>query len=167
MAFTPGACVTAIAALIATVPKSGRVHAYRRAIRSEPQLKALLWDETEARVCGWMISPSPSTTTVSERHPGHHGKGVKGGGNVMTTFQFQIEGYFGIDDAKASEMLWRDLTWAVASECNAYGLLNIAEVSHQLPCDVDQFGYASLAGFALVHYARLSVGFTGRTRPSA
>lgn len=165
MALTPAACVIAIADLLATVPGAGRVHAQRRIVRTEQQLKALFWDEAESRICGWMIAPSPSTTTVTERHPGHAGKGVKGGGNAFTTFQFQIEGYFGLDDAHDSEAVWRDLTWAVASEFNAYGLLNIADVVQQLPCDVEQFGYAVLAGAPLVHYARLTIGFNGRTRP--
>jgi hypothetical protein len=163
---TPAACVIAMAALIATVPKTGRVHQQRRVIRDEVALKTHLWDEAERRICGWMISPSPATTTVSERHPGHHGKGVKGGGNVLTTFQFQIEGYLGLDDANLSEATWRDLAWDVANEFNAYGLLNIDGVVHQLPCDVEQFGYAAFAGFALLHYARLTVGFQGRTRPA-
>lgn len=165
MPLTPAACVEAIAALITTVPGAGRVHPQRRIVRTEQQLKAHFWDPDEARFCGWMVAPSPSTTTVTERHPGHHGKGIKGGGNVHTTFQFQIEGYFGLDDAHDSESTWRDLTWAVASEFNAYGLLDIADVTHQLPCDVEQFGYATLAGAPLVHYARLTIGFTGRTRP--
>jgi hypothetical protein len=163
---TPAACVTAIAALIATVPKSGRVHTQRRIVRDEVSLKTHLWDEAEQRICAWMISPSPSTTTVTDRNPGHYGKGVKGGGNVMTTFQFQIEGMFGLDDAKLSESTWRDLAWAVADEFNAYGQLDIVGIVHQLPCDIEQFGYIAFAGSPLLHYARLSVGFQGRTRPA-
>lgn len=165
MALTPANCVAALAALIATVPKSGRVHEQRRLVRNEQEFKAHLWDEQHGRFCGWMISPSPSSTTASERKPGHFGKGIKGGGTVLTTFRFQIEGYFGLDDAQRSETTFRDLAWAVADECNAYGLLNIADVTYQEPCDVEQFGYVQFAGTGLLHYARLTVGFQGRTRP--
>jgi hypothetical protein len=163
---TPAACVAGIAALMATVDDIGRIHPTRRSLRNEQAVKALLYDEASQRIRAWMISPSPNTTTVTERHPGHHGIGIKGGGNVFTTFQFQIEGYASLDDANDSEAMWRDLTWAVADEFNAYGLLNITGIVHQLPADVEQFGFAMLAGFGLVHYARITVGFHGRTRPA-
>lgn len=163
---TPAACVAAMAALIATVDGAGRVHATRRQLRTEPQIKQHLWDQQRQRFCGWFISPAGANTSVTERHPGHHGIGIKGAGNVFTTFQFQVEGYFGLDDANNSEAVWRDLAWAVADEFNAYGLLNIAGITHQLPADVEQFGYALLAGMPLVHFARIGVGFQGRTRPA-
>lgn len=165
MALTPAACVEAIAALIATVPSTGQVHPQRRLVRNDVELKAHLWDEQHQRFCAWMISPSPSNPAVSERNPGHHGKGIKGGGHVLTVFRFQVEGYFGLEDAKQSESTWRDLVWAVASEFNAYGLLNITDVTYQEPCNVEQFGYVQFAGSGLMHYARLTLGFQGRTRP--
>jgi hypothetical protein len=165
-ALTPAACVAGIAALLATIPNVGRIHQQRRLLRTEPQVKAHLWDEANGRIAAWFISPAPAVTTKSERNPGHHGIGVKGGGNVLTTFQFQIEGYFGLDDANDSETTWRDLAWAVADEFNAYGLLNIPGLVEQLPADVDQFGFAVLAGAPLVHFARVSIGFRGRTRPA-
>lgn len=163
---TPAACVAGIAALMATIPNVGRIHETRRALRTEPMIKALLWDENLVRLQGWMIAPSPNTTTVTERHPGHHGAGIKGGGNVFTTFQFQIEGYMALDDANDSEATWRDLAWAVADEFNAYGLIPLSGLVHQLPADVESFGYAVLAGQMLVHHARITVGFHGRTRPA-
>jgi hypothetical protein len=163
---TPGSCVAAMADLMLTIPGIGRVHQTRRPIRDEKALKGLLWDQANTRICGWMISPAGANTTVTERHPGHYGIGVKGGGNVHTTFQFQIEGYFGLDDAADTEATWRDLSWAVADEFNAYGLLDIPGVTHQLPADVEQFGFAFIAGFSLLHFARIGVGFRGKTRPT-
>lgn len=161
---TPAGCVQKIADLLATVPGMGVVHQRRRIIRDEQAIRDLLF--SGGRVNGWMISPAPSNTTVTERNPGHYGVGVKGGGNVFSTFQFQIEGYFGIDDAAGSEATFRDLAWAVADEFNAYGLLAIPGITHQLPADVEQFGYIMLAGFSLNHYARIGVGFRGKTRPT-
>jgi len=163
---TPSACVDAIAAVIATVPNSGQVHKFRRVMRDEVSVKARLWDPVNSRMCGWMISPAAANTAITERNPGHAGIGVKGGGNNFTTFQFTIEGYFTLDDANGSEATWRDLVWAVADEFNAYGALNISGVSHQLPCDVEQFGFVMLAGWGLLHYARIGIGFRGRTRPN-
>lgn len=165
-AITPSACVDAIAAVIATVPSSGRVHQYRRILRDEKSVKLHLWDQANSRMCGWMISPAAANTAITERNPGHAGIGIKGGGNNFTTFQFVIEGYFTLDDAVASEETWRDLVWAVADEFNAYGMLNIQGISHQLPCDVEQFGFVNIAGWALLHYARIGIGFRGRTRPN-
>jgi hypothetical protein len=160
----------AIAATIETVPGAGRVYTRRRVVRSENDLRAYYWDSTLSRVCGWQVSPAPSGTMVSDRKPGYAGHGAKGGGNVITTFAFQIEGIFQLDDANASEETFQDLVWAVADEFNAYGTIAasgggpVAALFHQLPCDVQQFGYIMLAGSPLCHYARLEVGFQGRTR---
>jgi hypothetical protein len=161
---TPAGCRTGIANLLATVTGIGIVHQRRRIIRDEQAIRDLLYDQAQGRICAWMISPAGANTTVTERNPGHYGVGVKGGGNVLTTMQWQIEGYFGIDDAAGSETTFGDLAWAVADEFNAYGLLNITGAHHQLPADVEQFGYIMLAGFTLLHYARIGVGWQGRTR---
>lgn len=160
---TPADCRHAIAQVIASVRGAGVVHQYRRVIRNEQDARLHLWDGT--RINGWMISPAAANTTVTERNPGHAGIGVQGGGNVLTTFQFQIEGYYAIDDANGSERTFGDLAWAVADEFNSYGLLAIPGIAHQLPADVEQFGYAMFAGMYLLHYCRIGVGFRGRTRP--
>lgn len=163
---TPGACVDAIHDLIVSVANTGQVHKYRRVMRDEKAIKLHLWDQANSRMCAWMIAPAGVNTAITERNPGHAGIGIKGGGNNFTTFQFTIEGYFTLDDAVASEVTWRDLVWAVCDEFNAYGALNIAGVSHQLPADVEQFGYVMVANFSLLHYARIGIGFRGRTRPN-
>jgi hypothetical protein len=166
MAMTPQACVDAMATLLATVSGVGKVYKYRRIVRSEQAIRDLLCPTaTPGKVNCWMISPAGANTTVTERNPGHHGIGVKGGGNVLTTFQFQVEGYYQLDDENASEETFRNLSWAVADEFNSYGALNIAGIAHQLPADVEQFGFVFLAGLMLLHYARIGVGFRGRTRP--
>jgi hypothetical protein len=169
---TPAGLRGAIAALIATVPSSGQVHQQRRVIRDERALKTLLADPVTGRICGWMISPSPAGTAIPIVNPGYVGHGVKGGGNVLTTFQFQIEGFYGLDDASNSEQTFADLAWAVCDEFNAYGSIPaagggaIAGLDRQLPTSIEQFGYIMFAGAFLLHYARLELGFIGRTRPN-
>lgn len=158
----------ALAALLATVPGIGVVHDYRRIIRDENAIRQLLvpTGNAEGQVNAWMIYPAGASTTVTERNPGHHGKGVKGGGNVLTTMQWQIDFYHFIDDAAGTEKTAFDLAWAVADELNAYGQINIDGIVHQLPADVEQFGFIMLGNFALYHYARIGVAFQGRTRPT-
>lgn len=160
---TPAACVAGIADWLATVDGMGRVHRQRRQLRAEGDLRKYLWDGT--RMNGWFIAPAPSTTTVTERHPGFHAIGQTGGGQAVTVFQWQIEAYYAIDDAQDTETTFRDLTWRVADAINGVGLLPIVGLIEQLPSDVDQFGYAAIANFALLHYARIGVGLRGRTRP--
>lgn len=162
---TPADCRTAMATLIGTVRGTGVVHRYRRIIRNEQDARTHLFDGT--RINGWMISPAAANTTVTERNPGHSGIGVPGGGNVFTTFQWTIEAYYQVDDAHGSEQTFFDLAWGVADTFNSYGLLAIPGIAHQLPADVEQFGYAMFAGMYLLHYARIGVGFRGRTRPYA
>lgn len=163
---TPGGCVDALAAVLATVPGMGVVHKRRRILRDEQAIRDLMFVQAQNRINGWMISPAGANTTVSDRKPGFRGIGQQGGGQVLTTMQWQVEGYFGIDDAAGSEETFRDLAWAVADTLNSYGALAIPGIVMQLPADVEQFGYVMLAGFSLQHYARIGVGFQGVTRPA-
>ncbi len=163
---TPAGQREALAALLATMPAVGIVHQRRRTIRDEQGVRKLLvpsGDRT-GRVNAWMIYPSPATTTVSERQPGFFGKGVKGGGVVMTTMQWSIDAYYQLDDEAGSEETFFDLVWSVADEINSYGQLAIDGLVHQLPADVDQFGFVMLAGSFLYHYAKIDIGFQGKTR---
>lgn len=173
MAMNPALLRDAMKALIETVPGAGRVHTFRRVIRNEPQLKTLLYDDEEKRICAWMISPALTNSVIPDVKPGYIGHGVKGGGNVITTFQFQIEGIFQLNDADQSELVFQDLVWAVCDAFNAYGSIPAAtggaipDMHHQLPCSVVQFAFINFANTALCHYARLEIGFMGRTRPGA
>lgn len=163
-------CRDNLATFLATVPGMGTVHKQRRIMRDEVGAKGVLWHagtQVGTNPVGWinaaMISPAGANTTVTERNPGHRGIGVSGGGNNLTTFQWQIELYYGIDDRYATEITAADLAWDVATRLNGYGAL-FAGVSHQLPADVEQLGYAFVAGWALLHYARIGIGFRGRTQ---
>lgn len=164
---TPGGCVDGIEALLATVPDIGRVHRRRRSLLTEAQVRDVLYHPGQRRIHGWMISPATNDTAVSVRHPGYYGIGSKGGGNVLTMFQFQLEGWFGIDDAAGSEETFRDLAWAVADEFNAYGMIpGITGINDQTAANVETFTYALVAGLMFLHYARIGIGFGGRTRPN-
>lgn len=164
---TPAGQRAALVALLATVPGIGVVHDYRRTVKNENEIRQLLVPSgnLEGQVNAWMIYPAPSSTTVTERNPGHHGKGVLGGGNVFTTMQWAIDFYHYIDDAAATEKTAFDLAWAVADQMNGYGQLAIDGITHQLPADVEFFGFIMLGNFAFYHYGRIGVGFKGRTRP--
>lgn len=172
MAVLTGAnCRKAIRQLIQSVPNTGQVHERRRVVRDEASFKTHLWDVTNSRICGWFITLSRSNPVVNERNPGYNALGVKGGGNVITTFQFQIEGMFGVNDAADSETTFSNLVYAVADEFEAYGGIPVDGVPipamfEQLPTTVEEWGYLMFAGSFLVHYARLEVGFRGRTRPN-
>lgn len=169
-ALNPADLRIAIQTLIQSVPNTGQVHKYRRIIRDESALKSILWDSVNSKLCGWFISPSPSNFAVGTRNPGYVGLGQKGGGNVITTFTFQIEGMMGLDDAGSSETVFTDLAWAVADEFDAYGAIPktlgvpVPGLIEQLACQVQQVGYINFANFALLHYVRMEVGFRGRTR---
>lgn len=161
MAFTPDACRVALAAALTGVPGMGVVHEYRRIVRDEQSARVHLFDGT--RINGWMLAPAGTNTSVNIRNPGFQGIGVQGGGQVMTTFQFTVEAYYGLDDPGASEKTFMDLVWAAVLHLNRFGALPISGIVHQLPADVEQFGYAMFANFYLVHYARIGIGFSGKT----
>lgn len=161
---TPALCIAAIQALIDTIPAAGsKIHPQRRMMRTEQQVKTLCWDAANNRICGWFISPAASNTTVTTRNPGFTGIGVQGGGNNLYVMQFQVEVYFGLDEANDSEQVFAALVWSVVDKINSYGgLAGITGLVEQLPADIETFSYAMLAGMPLVHFARLSVAFRGR-----
>lgn len=168
----PDDCRKAIQALIQSVPNTGVVHLRRRIIRDEQSLKTHLWDVANSRVCGWFITPDRSNMVVNERNPGYSGHGLKGGGNVISTFQFQIEGIFGVNDGADSETVFSNLVYAVASEFESYGTIAAAGggpipgILEQLAVTVEEWGYIMFAGSHLCHFTRLALGFRGRTRPA-
>ena len=161
---TPALCIEAVAQLIETIPAAGnKVNRQRRLIRDERALKTWCYDTVNNRICGWFISPAASNTSVTTRNPGFAGIGVQGGGNNLYVLQFQVEVYFVLDDANDSETTFTALVWSVVDKINSYGgLAGITGLVEQLPCDIEQFGFAMLAGSPLVHYARISVAFRGR-----
>jgi hypothetical protein len=160
---SPAGCRTALATWLQAmdgIVGVGKVHDQRRIIRNEGDIKRLL--SVAGKIHGWMISPAASTTTVTDRHPGFKAIGAKGGGQAMTTFQWQIEGMYQIDDAAGSEATFNDLAWAAVLDLNSHGALAIPGVVHQLPADIESFGYIMLANFALLHYCRIGVAFQGK-----
>lgn len=159
---TMEAAITAVHDVLVTVPNMGQVHKRRRIMRSEQEAKQHLWSQANNRLNAWMITPAGTNAVITERNPGHKGIGQPGGGNDFATVQLVVEGYFGIDDANDSETTFRQQTWDVAALLNSYGLLNITGISHQFPADVEFFGYAFVAGWALLHHARIGIGFRGR-----
>jgi hypothetical protein len=168
---TPTLCRNGLATFLGTVTGVGQVHKQRRIMRDERGVKAVLWSPTTqiganpvGWINGWMISPAGANTTVTERNPGHRGIGVAGGGQAnLSTFQWQIEGYYGLDDANDTEQTFQDLAWTVTNTLNSYGGL-FSGVTFQLPADIEQFGYAMVANWALLHYVRIGVGFRGQTQ---
>lgn len=165
-ALTPAACIAGVKTLVESVSGIGLVHDYRRIVRAEQDVKTLLHHPATGAVNAWMVALSPDSTAISQRNPGHPGIGVKGGGNVLTTFQVQIEGYYGINDAAASEKTFRNLAWAVTDEANAYGLLNITGLVFQGPAQLHTVGFSLLANQWLFHYCRITLDLQGRTRPA-
>lgn len=167
---TPAAIRAALATMVGSVAGitagAGIVHQRRRILRTELDIKTLLVGTNPASaglVNGWMISPAATATTVTERHPGFNAIGAKGGGQVLTTMQWQIEGFYQINDAAASENTFHDLAWAVTNELNQYGGLAIAGLVHQLGADIEQFGFIMFTGLSLMHYCKIQCAFQGKT----
>lgn len=160
---TPAGCIAGAKSIVESVPGVGIVHNYRRIIRTEQDVKTLLY--SGGKVNAWMVGLSGDGTALSKRNPGHHGVGVKGGGNVLTTFQVNVEGYYGISDAGASEVTFRNLAWAVADEFNAYGIIpGVDGLVMQGPAQLFTVGYSLLASTFLFHYCRMTLDLQGRTR---
>ncbi|MGE3278191.1 MAG: hypothetical protein AB7O67_24030, partial [Vicinamibacterales bacterium] len=118
---TLAACRASLKAVIGAVSGvvADQVYEQRRIVRSESEI----YDRFGNPINGWQISLAPAGPIVSQRGPGFGGLGAPGGGRVMTTYKFQIEGYYGLDDANDSQQTFEDLAEAVVAALNSYGLL--------------------------------------------
>lgn len=161
MAFTPAAITTAVAQQLAQVAGIGRVHERPRVMRTEMDVHTHCYVEAQGRLNGWFIGMAAANAMVNDRKGNYSGIGEPGGGLMLSTFQFQIEGYFSLDDAADSYSTFRDLVWAVAFRFNSIGLLT-GDCTHQLPADVEAFSFAAFANSMFTHYARLSFGVRGK-----
>lgn len=162
--FSPDSCrdalVTVLGAVEGVVP--AQVYAHRRVLRTEPEIRALFGSPINA----WQVSFAPSGAIGVDRDPGFAGIGQRGGGRVLTTFRFQIEGYLGLDDASHSEEAFDTLIWRVVDHINGYGLLpGLPGAVMQSPCEAERVGYVSLANLVLTHYVQLGIALTGQTQP--
>jgi hypothetical protein len=163
---TPDAVRTVLASTIAGVTGigdvGGKVYTSRRIARNDADVVRLFMDDTP-RINAWLISFAPANAIVNEKKMGFNAIGSGGGGMVLSTFAFQIEAYYGTDDANESEATLADLVWSVVSTLNSYGKL-IDPIVTQQPCQVAQYTFAMLLNKILTHYARLTIQVDGRTQ---
>jgi hypothetical protein len=110
-----------------------------------------------------MVAFAANNPVIADKGMGFKGVGQPGGGLVMTTVGFQIEAYYGLDDANDSEEAFANLAWLVASTLNSYGKL-LDDVVTQGPCQIVKCTYAMLANKYLTHYAQLALSIQGRTQ---
>lgn len=159
---TPDACRAGLATALAAIPGIGQVHRRRRIARDDREVTALFM--TGGIINAWLLSFAPTNAAMSHRQTGFNAIGTPGGGRVLTTFLFQIEGYYGVDDANNSEETFANLAWLIAQTLNSYGLLAITGLVMQDACDLVQVTYAMLAGKFLTHYAKLTIALQGCTQ---
>lgn len=164
----PSACRAAIKALLETVANVGKVYDFRRRFTDEKSVQTLAMAEISSRkvVRVWMISPSLSNAAVVTGNPGHRGIGQQSTQTQdMGTFQFQIEGYLGVEDGQESEKVATDLAWTIAELFNSYAVIPSLSGAHfQGRMSIEEFKFAVLAGTYLCHYVRMEVSFMGRIR---
>lgn len=158
----PNSCRSVLQTTLQGIVGIGQVHKYRRVARNDGEIAS--YYRSGGKINAWLISFAINNAAKSTRDMGFGGIGVAGGGRVLTTFGFQIEGYFGLDDVNDSEETFANLVWLVAQTINSYGALNIPGLFMQFPCDIALCTYAALANKNLVHYARLTLALEGRTQ---
>lgn len=158
MSFTPDGAVDAVDGVLATVASLERRHKYRRTLK------------TLADVNGLLQGPSgkynASFTTITGMPVGPREFGAPGalGAGVLTTFRLQIELFRGLEDAIASEVLFRNTVFDVLQAFNRRGKF-YAAASHQDPMSASPIGYIMLAETVLLHYAVCQMDVRGRTSP--
>lgn len=158
----PAVARTAIVAAVQAVVGAGKVYPYRRMVMNDAAVATLMTDGS--KINAWMLSFALNNTALSERHMGFNAIGVPGGGMVVTTFTFQIDGYFSVNDAADSEEAFETLAWGICQAINSYGKLNVNGLVQQGPCQLQQCTYAMLANKYFTHYAKLLLTMMGRTQ---
>jgi hypothetical protein len=161
VAFNLEHCIEAVAASLEATAGVGMIHTRRRLVRTEQDAHAHFFHEEEGRINGWTITLAGSATSVTERHPGLRTTVPVANNGNLVTYQLEIEAYYGIDDAAASEVAFRAVCESVIGRMNAIGKLT-NDMTAQLPTDIETFGYVTFAGMFMLHFARIRTGFQGR-----
>jgi hypothetical protein len=161
VAFTPATLIAQAKADLEAVAGIGLVHDRRREVRDESGARLLWYHEGQGRIHAWSVTLGDGPTAKAARTPGFGPRGSGQKGTVLVDLALQIEGVMGIDDAAASEVTFRNLSWDVLNAFNAIGLLT-ADTVHQDPLQWERFGYLLLAGAYHVHYTRMTGRYTGR-----
>lgn len=158
-------CRAALVTALKAVPQLAGVHVhdYRRQADTEANARALFYDGTKYH--GWQVSLAAKDPVAVQRAGQFAAAGSAGGGLARTTYRFEIEGFYEIDDLAASQKTFEELCDSVAKFLNSYGLLNTTDVRRQEPCAVNAISYILFARTLLLHYGLLSMGFVGRTAP--
>jgi hypothetical protein len=159
----PNACRAALASLLSGITGVGRVYPHRRLTRDDREI-ANLYVSTTGVINAWMISFNFTNAAINEKKMGFNAIGTPGGGTVYSTFQFQLEGYYGVNDATDTEETFANLCWLIAQTLNSYGGLSVPGLVEMHPCQIAQIGYAWIARKVFTHYAKLTIGMAGRTQ---
>lgn len=157
---TARARVYAVLAAVAGITGGiARVHDYFRLIQDEDTLKALAIG-TSGRVHVWMVSLTDQDPFVSLNAQGSPGRAGINFDQVRYTFH--LFGWYGLQDASATEKTWADQVEAVITAFRNAVLtgspkLGDANVIEAGPAQWVEGGYRMMPGNVLCHFARLTV----------
>lgn len=148
-----------------------KIYDRQRVVRVESDVKTLFTDNSDPpKIHSWQVTLAPVEPITSKRISTPRvgataaQPGTRGNVQATTMLRFQLEGFYGIDDSNNSAAAFRDIVWGVVQWLNGYGYLDVG-ARLQSPCNVDLFSTVMFARSILLHYARLSLAFTGRTQP--
>jgi hypothetical protein len=135
------------------------VHDYFRLIQDEETLKSLAIG-TSGRVHVWMLSLSDQDPFVSLNAQGQPGRAGLNFDQVR--YAFQIFGWYGVQDAAASEKAWASQVEAVITAFRNAVLTGTAKLGEENvieagPSQWVEGGYRMLPGNVLCHFARLTI----------
>lgn len=142
------------AVLVAALPVGTKVHDYFRLGKSDQELRTLMQTGTPptARLHAWFITltDGPVITTKPPYSPGCE----------QLDYSFSLHGWLSVDDADATEKLWRDEVELVMAALRASPKLGLSNVVSAYPPDWTIGGHRRIPpsdGGVLCHYAHLSL----------
>lgn len=145
--------VDALYAVIVSVDAAAKVHKYRRAMGDNRVVTSILTD-TNGKLNGGFISLESVPDGEKQMSTG-----------LIATFRLKYEMFFGVDDANASEVTFRNKVEAVFLALNGGRIY--AAGSGQTPALMSTLSYFMTDGGVLLHYAELRVDITGRVLPAS
>jgi hypothetical protein len=130
---------------VAAVPGIGPVYDYMRHAVEERR-RAELFRADDGRLHFWCVTPAPSETYVTKRHPANH---------EIADYRFDIHGFMALRDADATELLLSDLAEAVIAAFRADKKLgdSVIEAGPAQWVEHDHRMFADV----LCHHVRLSL----------
>ncbi len=131
---------------VSLIDGTGRVHGLTRIINESSKLKELLFDETQDKICGWLITRQAPITNEKLTNE-----------EFVTVSQFVLAGYYSLQEGSRSEDDFQQMIDNVMFSEHLNALDNLSGLCEDTSLLQARVIGTTTIGGSLVHYCELTL----------